>query len=262
MSHRIAPAKPARPQSAPPRRRLGRLAAPLLAVLVLVGCSGEQGERAQQLLNRAQTAQARLSSMSYEMRMTFGFEGQSFSLVMDGGGYLKGRRAGDQVMAIRMDGIPGLGAMNADMVLRGGRLTMSMNGQRTTLTVPAAAKQQYDWSSTMLDLARYVKRVQVREGRVVNGEAGATVSGVIDTEGLIKAASKLQSFSQVAGQAAPDMSELAEHVSDTRAALFVSSRTGLIRSAVVGLSVEAEGKRLQMDLTYRLKNVNRPIAGL
>jgi hypothetical protein len=107
-----------------------------------------------------------------------------------------------------------------------------------------------------------VKRVQVREGRVVNGEPGATVSGVIDTEGLIKAASKLQSFSRVAGQATPDMSELAEHVSDTRAALFVSRRTGLIRSAVIGFAVEAEGKNLQIDLTYRLKGVNRPIPGL
>jgi hypothetical protein len=239
-----------------------RAAAPLLAVLVLVGCSGEQGERAQQLLTRAQAAQARLTSMSYEMRMTFGIEGQSVSLVMDGGGYLKGRKAGDQVMSMRLDGVPGLGAMNANMVLRGGRLTMNLNGQQTSLTVPASAKQRYDWSSTMLDLARYVKRVQVREGRVVNGEPGATVSGVIDTEGLIKAASKLQSFSQVAGQSAPDMSELAEHVSDTRAALFVSSRTGLIRSAIVGLSVEAEGKELELDLTYRLKSVNQAIAGL
>jgi hypothetical protein len=239
-----------------------RAAAPLLAVLVLVGCSGEQGERAQQLLTRAQAAQARLTSMSYEMRMTFGIEGQSVSLVMDGGGYLKGRKAGDQVMSMRLDGVPGLGAMNANMVLRGGRLTMNLNGQQTSLTVPASAKQRYDWSSTMLDLARYVKRVQVREGRVVNGEPGATVSGVIDTEGLIKAASKLQSFSQVAGQSAPDMSELAEHVSDTRAALFVSTRTGLIRSAIVGLAVEAEGKELKMDLTYRLKSVNQAIAGL
>ncbi len=239
-----------------------RLAAPLLAVLVLAGCSGEQGERAQQLLTRAQTAQARLTSMGYEMKMTFGFEGQRFSLVMDGGGYLKGRRAGDQAMTMRMEGIPGLGTMKADMLLRGGRLTMSLNGQRTSMAVPPSAKAQYDWSSTMLDLARYVKRVQVREGRVVNGERGATVSGVIDTEGLIKAASKLQSFSNVAGQAAPDMSELAEHVGDTRAALFIASRTGLIRSAVVGLTVEAEGKKLAIDVTYRLKSVNRPIAGL
>jgi hypothetical protein len=239
-----------------------RLAAPLLAVLVLAGCSGEQGERAQQLLTRAQTAQSRLTSMSYEMRMTFGIDGKNVSLVLDGGGYLKGRRAGDQLMTMRMEGIPGLGAMNADMVLRGGQLTMNLNGQRTSLTVPASAKQQYDWSGTMLDLARYVKRVQVREGRVVNGEAGATVSGVIDTEGLLKAASKLESFSQVAGQSAPDMSEVAEHISDTRAALFVSSRTGLIRSAVVGLSAEAGDEELRIDLTYRLKNVNRPIAGL
>jgi hypothetical protein len=239
-----------------------RLAAPLLAVLVLAGCAGEQGARAQELLTRAETAQARLTSVSYELRMTFGMEGQSFTLAVHGGGYLKGRRAGDQVLTMRTDGIAGLGAMNAHMVVRGGRLTMSMNGQRTSLVVPESAKQQYDWSGTMLDLARYVKRVQVREGRVVNGEPGATVSGVIDTKGLVEAASKLQSFSQVAGQSAPDLSEVAEHLGDTRAALFVSSRTGLIRSAVVGLTAEVGDEELTIDVTYRLKSVNRAIAGL
>lgn len=238
------------------------VAAAAIAALTLAGCSGEQGERAQQLLNRAQTAQAGLTSMGYELRMTFGLEGQRVSLVLDGAGYVKGRRAGDQAMTMRMEGVPGLGTMNAQMLLRGGQLSMNMNGQWTSVAVPASARHQYDWSSTMLELARYVKRVQVREERVVNGERGATVSGVIDTEGLIRAASKLQSFSQVAGQPAPDMSEMAEHVSDTRAALFISSRTGLIRSAVVGLSVETEGKDLQIDVTYRLKSVNRPIPGL
>lgn len=239
-----------------------RFAAPVLAALVLAGCSGEQGERAQQLLTRAQVAQAGLTSMNYEMRMTFGLEGQRASLVLDGGGYVKGRRAGDQAMTMRLEGLPGTSGMNMRMVLSGQRLQMSVNGQSFSTAVPASARQQYDWSSTMLELARYVKDVRVREGRIVNGERGATVSGVIDTEGLLKAASKLQSFSQAAGQAAPDMSDLADDVGDTHAALFIASRTGLIRSAVIGLSMKAAGKKIDFDITYRLKNVNKPVPGL
>jgi outer membrane murein-binding lipoprotein Lpp len=239
-----------------------RLAAPVLAVFVLAGCSGEQGERAQQLLNRAQTAQAGLTSMSYEMRMTFGLDAQRATVVVEGGTYLKGRRAGDQVMTMRLDGLPGMSGMNMQMVLRGPRMRMSVNGQTFSTAVPASARKQYDWSSSMMELARYVKDVHVREGRVVNGERGSTVSGVIDTEGLLKAAAKLQSLSQATGQAAPDMSDLAENVGDTHAALFIAGRTGLIRSAVIGVSMEAAGEKIALDVTYRLKNVNRTIQGL
>lgn len=239
-----------------------RLAAPVLAVLVLSGCSGEEGQRAQQLLDRAQAAQARLTSMTYEMRMSFDVEGQRVSMTMDGGAYLKGRRAGDQVLTMRMEGIPQLGAMNVHMVVSGGRLTMNAMGRTFSTQVPPSARARYDLSGTMVELARYVKRVKVRDGRFVNGEPGSTVSGVIDTAGLLQAAAKLQSFSQATGQATPDMSEAAKHLGDTRAALFVASRSGLIRSAVVTVPVEADGKTFQIDVTYRLESVNRAIAGL
>ena len=239
-----------------------RVAALALAVLPLLACSGEQGERAQQLLTRAQAAQARLTSATYEARMTVSMDGQRFGLVMNGGAYLKGRRAGDQVLRMSAEGIPGVGAMNMQMVVRSRVATMSLNGRRFTMPLPASTKQQYDWSSTMLDLARYVKRVKVREGRVVNGERGATISGVIDTEGLLKAVSKLETFSQAAGPAAPDVGDLAEHLGDIRAAVFVARRTGLIRSAVISLGVDADGKKADIEFTYRLSSTNKAVAGL
>jgi hypothetical protein len=34
------------------------------------------------------------------------------------------------------------------------------------------------------------------------------------------------------------------------------------RSAVIGLTVEAGGKKMDLDVTYRLKNVNRAVPGL
>jgi hypothetical protein len=240
-----------------------RLAAPVLAVFLLAGCSGEQGERAQQLLNRAQTAQAGLTSMSYEMQVAFTLEGQRVTLVMDGGAYLKGRRAGEQIMDMRMEGLPGLDGMNLQMVLRGGRMTTTLNGRSSSATVPVSARGRYGLSGTMTELTRYVKEVRVREGRVVNGEHGATVSGVLDTQGLIKAVTRFQSFSRATGQAAPDLSDLVDNVGDTRAALFISGRTGLIRSAVVGLTVDDDnGETIDVEVTYRLASVNRAIAGL
>jgi hypothetical protein len=229
----------------------------ILCAAALSACSGDEGERAQQLLARAEAAQARLSSATYEARMTFTMDGQKMSLVMDGGGYFKGRRAGDQLLTMHTEGVPTLGAINLQMLVRGGRATMTMNGRRFSLPVPATAKQQYDWSSTMLDLTRYVKDVSVREERVVNGELGATIAGVIDTEAIVKAASKLDAFAQAA-----NLDKLAGNLGDINAAVFVAQRTGLIRSAVLGMSMEAEGKKADIELTYRLKSTNRAVAGL
>jgi hypothetical protein len=229
----------------------------ILCAAALSACSGDEGERAQQLLARAEAAQARLSSATYEARMTFTMDGQKMSLVMDGGGYFKGRRAGDQLLTMHTEGVPTLGAINMQMLVRGGRATMTMNGRRFSLPVPATAKQQYDWSSTMLDLTRYVKDVSVREERVVNGELGATIAGVIDTEAIVKAASKLDAFAQAA-----NLDKLAGNLGDINAAVFVAQRTGLIRSAVLGMSMEAEGKKADIELTYRLKSTNRAVAGL
>jgi hypothetical protein len=239
-----------------------RLFALGLAAIALSACSGEQGERAQQLLTRAQAAQSRLTSATYEARMNVSMEGQRFSLVMGGGAYLKGRRAGDQILSVRADGIPGAGSFDMRMLIRGGQATMSMNGRRFSMPLSASTKQQFDWSSTMVDLARYVKRVKVKEGRVVNGERGATITGVIDTAGLLKGMARLDAFKQVAGPAAPDFDKIADHLSDVRVALFVAERSGLIRSAVLNLGIDAGGKNAELEFTYRLDSTNRAIAGL
>jgi hypothetical protein len=227
------------------------------AAVALSACSGEQGERAQQLLTRAQAAQARLSSATYDARMTFLMDGQRFSLVMDGGGYFKGRRAGDQILTMRTEGVPGVGAINMQFLVRRGHMSMSMNGRSFSLPVSGATKQQLDWSSTMLDLARYVKSVRVLEGRVVNGEHGATIAGVIETKELLKATAKLESVTNAA-----QLDDFGGKLGDIHAAVFIPRRSGLIRSAVITMAMQAEGKKADVELTYRLKSTNRGVAGL
>jgi hypothetical protein len=230
-----------------------------LAAVALSACSGEQGERAQQLLARAEAAQARLGSATFEARLAFAMEGQRMSLVMNGGGYFKGRRAGDALLTMRTEGVPGAGAVNMQVLVRRGQASMSMNGRRFSLPVPATAtaKRQYDWSGTMLDLTRHVKKVKVRERRVVNGEAGATIAGVIDTESMLRAASKLAVMPQ-----APSLDKLAGNLGDIHAAVFVGERTGLIRSAVITMSLEAEGKKADVEVSYRLTSTNTGVPGL
>lgn len=109
----------------------------------------------------------------------------------------------------------------------------------------------------MADLAQFVKRVKVYEHRVVNGERGATVAGVIDTEAMVKTAAKLTAFG-----AAANFEDAAGKLGDIHAALFVSERTGLIRSAVITMSLEAQGKKADVELTYRLESTNRAVPGL
>jgi hypothetical protein len=236
-----------------------RLAALFAAVLALTACSGEQGERAQALLTRAQVAQSKLQSATYEARMTFSVDGRRFAMVMNGGGYLKGRRAGDQRLSMHTDGVPGVGAVDMQLLVRGGRVSMTMNGRSYSVPAPApTVARQSNWSTTMADLARVVKRVKVYENRVVNGERGATVAGVIDTDAILKtAAAKLSAFG-----AAPDLEDAAGKLGDIHAALFVSERTGLIRSAVFTMSMAAQGKKADVELTYRLDSTNTAVPGL
>jgi hypothetical protein len=184
-------------------------------------------------------------------------DGKKFSLVMDGGGYFKGPRTGDALLKMRTDGVPGAGAVDMELVVRGGRATMSLNGQRFAAPGTGISTQQYDWSSAVVDFARAVKKVKVREGRVVNGEPGATIVGVLDTEELVKAGAKLDALTQGA-----NLGDFDGKLGDIHAALFVSTRTGLIRSAVITMKMEAEGKKADVELTYRLKSTNTAVAGL
>jgi hypothetical protein len=159
---------------------------------------------------------------------------------------------------MRAQGLP-TGAFTMEMLVRGGHIEMTMNGQTLSFdgTRVQQSKRQDDWATTMMSLAGYVKRVKVYDGRVVNGEAGSTIAGVIDTKALLEAGSKLDALGQ-----ATRLGGLDGKLGDIHAALFVSKRTGLIRSGVISMSVEAQGKKADVELTYRLDSTNTAVPGL
>jgi hypothetical protein len=243
-----------------------RLAAVALSALALVaaGCAGADGKRAQELLLQAEAAEKNVRSASFELELDASFEGQKVGVSLRGGGYSKGKRAGDMFLEASTSGA--LGAFDFGFVANRGRLSMRTNGRWETMPASSAARSSLGsvgsrdlGSAAFLELARYVKEVRVTEGQIVNGEPTATISGTIDTAGLVQGMAKLEGLSELAGGAAPDLSDLSKYLGDTRAAIAISERTHLIRGAVVNLTVDAEGRKVDLQLVYRLRDVNKPV---
>jgi outer membrane lipoprotein-sorting protein len=230
------------------------------AAVVLSACSGAEAKRAQELLAKANAAQAKVVSASYDVRVVVSAGSQRYSMLMHGGGYFKGPRAGDQFMTMRGEGLPV--PMNFQLVSKGGRAVVRANGRTQSFPMPSGAtgSQTSNWTAIVGDLAKYVKEVDVQESTVVAGTRGRTVTGVIDTAGLVKAAAGMNIFSQAAGAGSAAFDEMTKNLGDTRVVLFIANRTHLIRTAVITLELKAAGEGAKVQVFYSLRGVNRPIA--
>jgi hypothetical protein len=242
-----------------------RLLALALAALALgAGCAGSPDARqAYDLLERAQAEQKTLSSAGYELKLSADMGAQKFSFRVAGAAQLKGANAGDQYLRIRAavpTGAVGAGDVDMWMVKRGSRVTVSFGGQAQTFDAARAGAPDLDaWGSFgSLDFASCVKRVGVEPGRSLNGEPVTRIGGVVDTVCILRAASKMSGLSKAAGQPF-DLDDLATHVEDVRATLFVSDRSHLLVGGVIATTVSAEGQTLDLQLSYRLTEVNKPL---
>lgn len=245
-------------------RPMRLLALAFAALAIGAGCAGSpDAQQAYALLERAQAEQKALSSAGYELQLSAAMAGQKFAFSVDGAAQLKGSNAGDQYLRMRASGrTDAFGASGVDiwMVKRGSRVTMSFDGRTQTFDVAQAGAPDLDaWGSFgSLDFASCVKRVDVAPGRNLNGEPVTRVAGVIDTACILRAASKMSGLSEAAGQPF-DLGELAKHVEDVRATLFVSDRSHLLVGGVITTKVTAQGQTLDLQLSYRLTNVNEPL---
>jgi hypothetical protein len=237
-----------------------RLLLLLAALGVLTACSGADAQRAKELLAEANAAQAKVVSASYDVRVVVSAGDQQYTMSMNGGGYFKGPRAGDQFMSLRGAGL--LGPLSFELVSRGGRAVVRANGRTQSFPMPTGGtgSQTANWTAIVAELARFVKSVDVRENSVVAGRRGTTVTGVIDTAGLVKAAAGLNIFSKAAGAGTAAFDEMAKTLGDTRVVLFISDRTKLIRSAAITLELKGAGQGAKVQVYYNLRGVNRPVA--
>lgn len=238
-------------------RRALVLALLLPVALGLAACNSAEGRRAQDLLAEAQAAEANLRSATFDGAMSFTLSGRKVEILFDGGGSRRG-----QYVSMRSRGIPGSDG-DIRLVVRGDRAWFRMNGAWQSMPVPNelgnAAKSASLGSAAFQELAKYVKDVRVSEHKIVNGEPAAIIAGELDTAGLVRSIAKLASLSDLGAPNGFDLGNLDAELGDIRAVLTVSERTHLLTSALVQLTVEAAGERVELQLSYRLTSANRPV---
>jgi hypothetical protein len=241
--------------------RLGTLA---LVVALLTGCAaGPDGQRAQELLQQAEAANAGMKSATYVATVAFSGAGQKFKLTMEGGALLKGKAAGDQFLRMRAEGLPAELGMSGDMMLmvkRGNRITLTADGRTQVLPAPRElAGGTKAWGSlASFELASCVEKVDVEEGRNLNGEPATRIAGSVDTACLLRSLVKLSGLGALAGQSL-DTDKLGDSVGDIKATLFVSERSHLLIGGLVSVNAHAQGQTLDVQFSYRLTSVNAPV---
>jgi hypothetical protein len=243
-------------QADPCRVRL-RLILPFLVALPLfAGCSGADAARAQLLLQQAQDAQKAVSSESFSAHVTVTADGQTVNVGLSGGGYLKGNRAGDMVVDVKVSAPIALPYDSVRVAKVGRTAWMEMNGKRTDF--PASAGTATSTNALgALDFTRYVKDVKVQGGQVLGGKPVTKIVGVLDTASLLQGIAKLGSFA--GGSPVPNAEG---KVGDTRVVIFVDDTTHLIVAALADLAFTGATGAVKMHLDLAISGVGSPVAAL
>jgi hypothetical protein len=221
-----------------------------LAASVTSGCSGPDAQRAQELIARSNAAFAQVDSFSVSARVWTSGAPQDFTFVMKGGGYLRGKRAGDFYFTGSVEGLAELG--DFAVVARGGTAYTKTNGTWLQSPLPTTPEGQPQ-ALAGFDLVPYITDVRVDEGPLVDGEPTTKITGVIDTTALLEGA-----FSQL-GELSGNAFDVSELFDDTRAVLFVSDRTGLPVRGLVDFGIELMGDRIEVHMDFALAGFNEPV---
>jgi len=227
-----------------------------VAVLpLLAGCSGADAGRAQALLQQAQDAQKAVSSESFNAHLTVAANGQNVEVALSGGGYLKGDRAGDMIVDVKVSAPIALPYNTVRVAKVGGNAWMEMNGKRTDFPASAGTTQ----SNTLgaLDFTRYVKDVKVQGGQVLGGKPVTKIVGILDTTSLLQGIAKLGSIA--GGSPVP---QLEGKVGDTRVVIFVDDATHLLVAALADLAFKGATGDVKMHLDLAVSGVDQPVAAL
>ena len=229
-----------------------RLVTVLAAVALLAGCSSEEGLRAQELLQQAEAAQAKLSSSTFDGSLGVAADGMNIRMNFEGATSKDG-----EWFSMRASGVPTGGDMEMQVVVRGGKAWLNADGRWHSAPVPSGATSNGTLSAAAFQqLARYVKDVRVKEHQVIQGKDVTTIAGEIDTEGMVESFAKLGSLAEGASL---DLSKLGVDIGDIHAVLTIDERTHLLDSALVSFELKAEGKSVKLDLRYRLASANKPV---
>jgi len=232
-----------------------RLLAVAVAVPALAGCSGADALQAEQLLQQANTAQSSVTSESISAHLTFDASGRQVRLSMTGGGYLKGARAGDMVLDLRVDAPVSLPFGSIRVAKVGGATWLEIDGKRVDL--PAGALDSPTETNLLgaFDVTRYVKDVEVHGNQVLDGKSVTKITGVLDTASLVQALAALDGAGSAAG-----LPNLGGRVGDTRVVVWVDDTTHLLVAALADFSLHEGGQVMHMHLDLVVTGVDEPVA--
>lgn len=232
-------------------RRLLAFALVVSVAAVASGCSGAEAQKAQTILDQSTAAMADVKSVSFAMRMwtSGGPAGTEFTVLMRGGGYQKGKRAGESYVTLSSSNVPGIGSMT--IVIRHNMLYVKAGGSWSR--VPAPANQASADPLAGLDLTRYVTDVRVEEGVEVEGEPMDRVTGVIDTAGALNGV--LGTLGGAGGGLGAS-----DALGDIRAVLYVSQTTHLPMRTLIDMPISIVGQTIAMHMDLVITSANEPVS--
>jgi hypothetical protein len=231
-------------------RRMVALLLLTACAAVAAGCSGQDAQEAQQLLAQSQAASAKVRSATFTLRFSLSGGPQEFSMTMRGGGYMRGKHAGDMYATVTS---ASLGFPQFVIVQRNGLLTGAVDGQRLpSMPAPGGESSPLD----LLELGRYVEDVSVEHGKLIDGQPMTKLAGVVDTAGLVK-----EALSPLGGMTALGGSDLdfSEMLGDMRVVLYISDATHLPMRGLVDIPMKAEGEELDMHIDFAYTSVNEGV---
>jgi hypothetical protein len=248
-------------------RRLVTLLAALALLSGVSGCAalteGGDAVEAASILERATKAQDGVKSMTFAMTMSGEAAGQSFSMQLDGGGYMKGERKGDMVMRMTMSSA-NVAPMRFQMVSLNGRAFVNLNGRWQKLPgalAEAGTQAQIEQGLSGFDVSKYVTDIEVEKGTTFLGEPVTKIVGTIAIEDLMHGV-----FDQLGSAAGglggtSDPSQLFSQidVDDVRAVLYVSDVTNLVRAVHMELTMTVQGQQATFDIDMSIDSVNEPV---
>jgi hypothetical protein len=218
-----------------------------LAALVVVqtGCSGADAREAEELLAQSEAAFAQVKSTTFSARISVTGGPQEFAMTMKGGGYSRGKRAGDFYMAATAENLP-FGELA--VTSRDGRVSMTLDGSPMgNAPIPDADQNLLAFA----DFSQYVKDVTVEHGKLVDGESMAKVSGVIDTAGLAQGL-----LGDVTGGSGLNLSDA---LGDTHLVLYLSETTHLPMRGLIDMPIEVGGQKIEMHVDFAYTSYNERV---
>ncbi len=231
------------------RRRIAAALACFATTALLAGCMGAEGKHAEALLQRATLAQDSVTSERFLLRAGIDVDGQSMTMVMQGGAYLKGKQAGDFYVTVSGSGVPEISALDMTLTQRGNVAAIRSDGRTERMSVPAA-EDQFGSPTDMLEITRYVKSVSVDE-TTLRGRPADRIVGTLDTQAMLKSGGSLvKELLDSAGV----------HVGDIRAMLLVPRDTHLVQVTLADLDVTAHGEKAHMHLSLSVSDINKPVS--